>query len=125
MAWVWNLGQVWISIGPTDPDRRTQGRPGCIRGLGWVGLRPLPIPPPQRLYGQVGCRPTCLVAIFAPWLSSVAPAGAAGPKVVGIGVTGVDYVATVDHFPAPDEKMRSTSLAVWTPHPPAPGVGGG
>lgn len=44
--------------------------------------------------------------------------------MVGIGVTGVDYVATVDHFPAPDEKMRSTSLAVWTPHPPAPGVGG-
>lgn len=111
------------------PDRPRQTDPRASRlhprvGLGWIAPPSNP-PPPQRLYGQVGCRPTCLVAIFAPWLSSVAPAGAAGPKVVGIGVTGVDYVATVDHFPAPDEKMRSTSLAVWTPHPPAPGVGGG
>lgn len=36
----------------------------------------------------------------------------AAPKVVGLGSLGMDYLAAVDHFPAPDEKMRTQELEV-------------
>jgi len=34
------------------------------------------------------------------------------PKILSVGLGAVDFVATVDHFPEPDEKMRSSSLLV-------------
>ena len=34
------------------------------------------------------------------------------PKILSVGLSAVDFVATVDHFPEPDEKMRSSSLLV-------------
>jgi sugar/nucleoside kinase (ribokinase family) len=34
------------------------------------------------------------------------------PKILSVGLSAVDFVATVDHFPAPDEKMRSIDLLV-------------
>ena len=34
------------------------------------------------------------------------------PQVLSVGLAAVDFVATVDHFPSPDEKMRSSSLIV-------------
>lgn len=34
------------------------------------------------------------------------------PKLLSVGLSAVDFVATVDHFPEPDEKMRSSSLLV-------------
>lgn len=34
------------------------------------------------------------------------------PKILSFGIAAVDFVAVVDHFPEPDEKMRSTSLLV-------------
>jgi hypothetical protein len=34
------------------------------------------------------------------------------PKVVGLGSLGLDYLATVSHFPEPDEKMRTEELQV-------------
>ncbi|KAG7345453.1 PfkB carbohydrate kinase family protein [Nitzschia inconspicua] len=37
---------------------------------------------------------------------------AAMPKILSVGLSAVDFVATVDHFPEPDEKMRSSSLLV-------------
>lgn len=36
----------------------------------------------------------------------------AAPKILSVGLSAVDFVATVDHFPEPDEKMRSSSLLV-------------
>ncbi len=32
------------------------------------------------------------------------------PKVVGLGSLGMDYLAAVDHFPQPDEKMRTEAF---------------
>eukprot|EP00957_Ditylum_brightwellii_P155735 11856691-Ditylum_brightwellii.AAC.1 len=34
------------------------------------------------------------------------------PRILCVGVAGIDYVASVDHFPKPDEKMRSDSLLI-------------
>jgi sugar/nucleoside kinase (ribokinase family) len=34
------------------------------------------------------------------------------PKLLSVGLSAVDFVATVDHFPQPDEKMRSSQLVV-------------
>jgi len=34
------------------------------------------------------------------------------PKLLNVGLAAVDFVATVDHFPDPDEKMRSSSLLI-------------
>ena len=34
------------------------------------------------------------------------------PKILSVGLSAVDFVATVDHYPAPDEKMRSSNLLV-------------
>jgi sugar/nucleoside kinase (ribokinase family) len=34
------------------------------------------------------------------------------PKILSVGLSAVDFVATVDHYPEPDEKMRSSSLLV-------------
>ena len=34
------------------------------------------------------------------------------PKILSVGLAAVDFVATVDHFPDPDEKMRSSALLV-------------
>jgi sugar/nucleoside kinase (ribokinase family) len=31
-------------------------------------------------------------------------------RVLGVGLAIIDYIATVDHFPEPDEKMRSQVL---------------
>ena len=36
----------------------------------------------------------------------------ASPKVLGLGSLGLDYLATVSHFPEPDEKMRTEELEV-------------
>lgn len=38
--------------------------------------------------------------------------GALGPKVVGLGSLGMDYLAQVAKFPKPDEKLRTESLEV-------------
>lgn len=32
------------------------------------------------------------------------------PKILSFGIAAVDFIAVVDHFPEPDEKMRSSSL---------------
>lgn len=37
---------------------------------------------------------------------------ASTPKILSVGLSAVDFVATVDHFPEPDEKMRSSRLLV-------------
>ena len=34
------------------------------------------------------------------------------PKILSFGIAAVDFVAVVDHFPEPDEKMRSSSLLI-------------
>lgn len=34
-------------------------------------------------------------------------------KVLGLGIAGLDFIANVDHFPQPDEKMRSTDFFVF------------
>lgn len=34
------------------------------------------------------------------------------PHILCVGLSTIDFVATVDHFPEPDEKMRSSSLTV-------------
>jgi len=34
------------------------------------------------------------------------------PHILSVGLAAVDFVATVDHFPDPDEKMRSSSLFI-------------
>jgi len=44
--------------------------------------------------------------------STPAAAETVPKKVVAIGSAIVDYVASVDHFPTPDEKMRTTALEV-------------
>jgi hypothetical protein len=38
------------------------------------------------------------------------------PKVIGLGSLGLDYLATVSHFPEPDEKTRTEELQVSKPH---------
>lgn len=35
------------------------------------------------------------------------------PHILSVGLAAVDFVATVDHFPTPDEKMRSQSLQIF------------
>jgi hypothetical protein len=34
------------------------------------------------------------------------------PRILSFGIAAVDFVAVVDHFPEPDEKIRSSSLLI-------------
>ena len=45
-------------------------------------------------------------------LAETAKPNAPAPHLLSVGLAAVDFVATVDHFPEPDEKMRSSSLLV-------------
>ena len=52
-------------------------------------------------------RLACLALL--PFSLALAPSK---PHILSVGLAAVDFVAVVDHFPVPDEKMRSSSLIV-------------
>lgn len=48
----------------------------------------------------------------AAWQGQGAGPPGSGPKVVGMGSCGLDYLAQVAAFPRPDDKLRTESLEV-------------
>ena len=54
--------------------------------------------------------PATLSTFLAVVVSSAMALTPAKPKILSVGLSAIDFVATVDQFPQPDDKIRSTSL---------------
>ncbi|CAB9520634.1 Ketohexokinase [Seminavis robusta] len=55
--------------------------------------------------------PSLVVSVFLA-ANNVSAMATTKPRILSFGIAAVDFVAVVDHFPDPDEKMRSSSLLV-------------
>lgn len=61
---------------------------------------------------QSGARPLTMMAATKKKEPPAVPDHLKGKKLLGLGIAAVDFIATVEAYPKPDDKIRSTSLSV-------------